>query len=46
LEAFAKEPETERLLPRETINTLAVLNQWLNPGGKPPSALPDRNLPV
>lgn len=46
LEVFAKEPETERLLPRETVNTLSALNQWLYSGGKPPAPPPDRNMPV
>ena len=37
IEVFAHEPETEKLLPKETINTLWSLHQWLLPeGGTPP----------
>jgi len=45
LETYAMEPETQRLLPRETLNTLTLMNQWFNSSGKPPPALPEHNFP-
>ena len=49
LEALANEPATERLLPKETLNALWSLHEWLMPfggnqGGPPPSGK-ERDFP-
>jgi hypothetical protein len=36
LEAFASEPATEKLLPKETLNALWSLREWLLPYGREP----------
>jgi hypothetical protein len=45
LEAYATQPETKRLLPRETISTMGLLNQWVNSDARPSSPTYDRNQP-
>ena len=45
IETFAHEPETEKLLPKETINTLWSLHQWLLPATNPPPPPMDRQAP-
>ncbi len=46
IETFAHEPETEKLLPKETINTLWSLHQWLLPEGGPPKPPMDGLSPM
>ncbi len=45
IETFAHEPDTEKLLPKETINTLWSLHQWLLPSGGPDQPPVDRQAP-
>jgi hypothetical protein len=48
MEAFAKEPQTEKLLPKETLNALWSLHEWLLPSGTQrifPSAHPEKAFP-
>jgi len=48
MEAFAKEPQTGKLLPKETLNALWSLHDWLLPPGtqRPlPSEHPEKAIP-
>jgi hypothetical protein len=49
MEAFANEPQTEKLLPKETLNALWSLHEWLLPSGAPPRSLssehPEKSFP-
>lgn len=49
LESFAREPQTEKLLPKETLNALWSLHEWLLPGGRKreyPPEHPEKEFPV
>jgi hypothetical protein len=48
MEAFAKEPQTEKLLPKETLNALWSLHEWLLPPGRQagyPDEHPEKKFP-
>jgi hypothetical protein len=48
IESFAKEPQTEKLLPKETLNALWSLHEWLLPAGNQrsyPSEHPEKAFP-
>ena len=46
MEMFAKEPTTEKILPRETLRMLATLQQWLGPGDGGTASAPTPALPA
>jgi len=49
LEAFAKDPPTEKLLPKETLNALWSLHEWLLPSGNQrsyPPEHPEKEFPI
>jgi hypothetical protein len=48
IEAFAQEPQTEKLLPKETLNALWSLHEWLLPSGNQhsfPTEHPEKAFP-